>query len=96
MKCFYSFIISCLLLFSCKTPIPNQPINVLPQPLEIVQKEGGLSLKNGFDINVKTEALKPLAKILRKDFYLLTGINKITSAATSIPVIQLDLSLIHI
>ncbi|MFK7978505.1 MAG: family 20 glycosylhydrolase [Saprospiraceae bacterium] len=91
MKCTCFFIISCLLLFSCNTPVPTQPINLIPQPLQIVQKEGTLSFKNGFDINVKTEELKPLAKVLRKDFYLLTGINKITSAATPTPVIQLNI-----
>ena len=89
MKSIYFFIISCLCLCSCKTPVPNQPINVLPRPLQIVQKEGALSLMNGFDMNVKTDELKPLAKILRKDFYLLTGIDKITSAITPTPVIQL-------
>ncbi len=91
MKCICLFLLSCFLLFSCQSPIPLPTINVLPKPHQVIQKTGVLSLKNGFDINVKTDELKPLAKILREDFYLLTGIDKITSAAISTPVIQLDI-----
>ncbi len=89
MKYICLFLLSCLGLFSCKSPLPKQAIHVLPKPLQLLQKEGTLSLKNGFDINVKSDALKPLAKILRKDFYLLTGINKVGNSATPSPVIQL-------
>ena len=91
MKYTYLFLLACLSFFSCKSADPLPSIEVFPEPLQIIQKEGFLNLGNGFDINVKTEALKPLAKIIRKDFYLLTGINKITGSAIQSPVIQLDI-----
>lgn len=90
MKFTYLLLIS-YCLFACQTPQPNAPINVIPQPKQIQQKGEFLSIKNGFDINVKIDPLKPLAKVMRKDFYLLTGINKITSASTPTTIIQLDI-----
>ena len=90
MKYAFLFLLAGLCFFSCK-PTVAPPIHILPKPLQVTQKKGFLNLGNGFDINVKIAELKPLAKVIRKDYYLLTGINKIISSTTQSPVIQLDI-----
>ncbi len=91
MKLHIPFFLLLCLLTSCQfeAPVAELAVDVLPSPQKVVGQSGTLSLKNSFNISVETEALNPLAKIVRKDFYLLTGIESGGNNGEKIPSLHL-------
>ena len=79
------------LFWACESAPPVQEVElpVIPSPQEIRTKKGMLSLKNSFNISIDDEILNPLAKIVREDFYLLTGIKTGGNNGEKIPSLRL-------
>jgi len=91
MKSTYPIYFFFYLLLACQSEVPivEVDVKVLPSPQKIIGQTGSLSLRNSFNISVDDELLTPLAKIIRKDFYLLTGIEKGGNRGEKIPSLHL-------
>lgn len=92
MKHNYLFLFCLAFLLSCQSDsTPKIDLQIIPTPAQIDSKNGFLSLKSGFNINVKNEQLEPLTDRIRKEFYLLTGIEEIENNGGQLPVFQLSI-----
>ncbi len=92
MKSYYPIYCFFFLLLSCQNEAPIElDLRILPKPQKVIAQDGWLSLKSGFNISVDSETLNPLAKIIRKDFYLLTGIEKGGNNGEKIPSLHLTI-----
>lgn len=93
MKHYYLQIFLLCFLLACQSeaPIVEIPVEVLPTPQSLTHKGGTLSLQNSFNISVDNKALNPLANIIRKDFYLLTGIETGGNNGEKIPALHLTI-----
>jgi len=91
MKPNFPLIFFFCLLWACESapPVQEVELTVVPTPQEIQSQKGTLSLKNSFNISIDDESLNPLAKIVREDFYLLTGIKTGGNNGEKIPSLRL-------
>jgi hexosaminidase len=76
MKQLFVFLMSVLLLASCSNKTPHARYDIIPLPVQLIEKEGEFRLKNGTPlyIPVQDEAIKAIAEMFAGQIAIASGL----------------------